>query len=162
MNASEPSTDEGSPRWVTLIHVAIVVLIAAGGLWYWFAKGASINPLADPAAAEAMALVQTHPAKHAPTVLQAVNDRVKSMKERGQGVRLGEWRVEKDGDRPDRYLVKTYIREQGFKDWFEREYLWRVDLKRKRIEPLSLPAEDLMALGDLPPNVLVPPSPLPQ
>ena len=159
MNASEPSTDEGSPRWVTLIHVAIVVLIAAGGLWYWWAKGSSINPLSDPAAAEAMALVQTHPAKHAPTVLQAVNDRVKSMKERGQGVRLGEWRVEKDGDRPDRYLVKTFIREQGFKDWFEREYLWRVDLKRKRIEPLSLPAEDLMALADLPPNVLVPPSP---
>ncbi len=155
-SSTRPSTEE-TPRWVKAIHVAVVVLLAGGALWYWLTKGPSINPMSDPGAAEAMALVQTHPAKQAPTILQAVNERVKGMKERGQGVRLGEWRVEKDGDRPDRYLVKTFIREQGFKDWFEREYLWRVDLKRKRIEPLSMPAEDLMALSDLPANPLVPP-----
>jgi hypothetical protein len=158
MEPTEQASSEGSLRWSTVIHVALMVLLAGGGLWYWLAKPPSINPMSDPGAAEAMALVQTHPAKQAPTLLQAVNDRVKHLKERGRGVRLGEWRVEKDGDRPDRYLVKTFIREQGFKDWFEREYLWRVDLKRKRIEPMSMPAEDLMAVADLPVNPLVPPT----
>jgi hypothetical protein len=161
MLPSEQTSAERSPRWITVMHVAVVVLLAGGALWYWLGKAPAINPMTDPGAAEAMALVQTHPAKQAPTILQAVSERVRHMKERGQGVRLGEWRVEKDGAHPDRYLVKTFIREQGFQDWFEREYLWRVDLKRKRIEPLSLPAEELMALSDLPANPLVPPSPAP-
>jgi hypothetical protein len=161
MTEPTPRADHETPRWVTALHMLFVVLLAGGALWYWLATSGSINPMADPAAAEAMALVQTHPAKQAPTLLQAVGERVKSIKERGQGVRMGEWRVEKDGDRPDRYVVKTFIREQGFKDWFEREYVWRVNLTLKRIEPLSLPAEDLMALSDLPANPLVPPPPVP-
>lgn len=158
----EPERDsesEAASPWVKRIHVAIVVLLLGGGGLYWALKPPALNPMADLRAAEAMALVQTHGAKRAPTLLQAVNERVKQMRERGQGVRLGEWRVEKDGESPDRYLVITFIREQGFRDWFEREYVWRVNLKRKSVEPLSMAAEDLMPLNEVPPNPLAPPTP---
>jgi hypothetical protein len=101
--------------------------------------------MADPRAAEAMALVQTHKARHAPTLRQAMTQRVQGIAARGQGVRLGEWRVERQTD--EIYLVKIDVREQGTRQWFEREYVWRVDLNRKAVAPLSMPAEDLMPPG---------------
>jgi hypothetical protein len=102
--------------------------------------------MADPRAAEAMALVQTHKAQGAPTLRQAMTQRVQGIASRGQGVRLGEWRVEQQRD--DIYLVKIDVREQGTRQWFEREYVWRVDLTKRSVVPLSMPAEDLMPLGE--------------
>ena len=93
-------------------------------------------------AAEAMALVQTHKAQRAPTLRQALTDRVQVLAARGQGVRLGEWRVERE--QGDVYLVKIFLREQGTKQWFEREYTWRVDLGTKSVVALTVPAADLM------------------
>lgn len=98
--------------------------------------------MADARAAEAMALVQTHRAQHAPTLLQAVTDHARMMAAQGRGVRVGEWRVERQAD--EIYLVRVIIREQGTKQWFEREYLWRVDLATRSIQAISLPAMDLM------------------
>lgn len=98
--------------------------------------------MADAQAAEAMALVQTHKAQRAPTLRQALTDRVQAMADRGQGVRLGEWRVERE--RGDVYLVRILVREEGAKQWFEREYIWRVNLDKRSVAALTLPAADLM------------------
>jgi hypothetical protein len=135
--------------WAKLIHFGGAGLLIAAGLAYWLWKPLSLNPMADPQAAEAMALVQTHRARQAPTLRQAVTDRVQAMERRGQGVRVGEWRVEKQqGPRGEFYLVTINIREEGAKQWFEREYVWQVDLANRSIVPLSMPAEDLMPLGE--------------
>ena len=143
--------------FATIMHYAIAALLILGGLAYRYLKPPSLNPMADPRAAEAIALVQTHRAERAPTLLQALTNRVKRIKERGRGVRLGEWRVEHfDGDL---YVVKVWIREEGTKEWFEREYVWRVDLSRRSVAALTDPAANLMPPDVRPPVVLLPPSP---
>jgi len=127
---------------VKLLHYMVVGLLLLGGLAYWFLKPPALNPMADAQAAEAMALVQTHKAQRAPTLRQALTDRVQVLAARGQAVRLGEWRVERE--QGDVYLVKIFLREQGTKQWFEREYTWRVDLGTKSVVALTVPAADLM------------------
>jgi len=127
---------------VKLLHYLVVGLFLLGGLAYWLLKPPTLNPMADAQAAEAMALVQTHKAQRAPTLRQALTDRVQAIAARGQGVRLGEWRVEQE--QGDLYLVKIHLREQGTTQWFEREYTWRVDLGTKSVVALTLPAADLM------------------
>lgn len=123
------------------LHVAVFGLLLVAGLAYWILQPSSINPMADSRAAEAMALVQTHRARHAPTLRQAITDRVQVLAKRGQGVRLGEWRVEREGDR---YLVKIFVREREARSWFEREYLWRVDLDMRSVVAFTQPASELM------------------
>jgi hypothetical protein len=140
--------DRPSSSPVTFIHYLVVVLLVAGGLAYWALKPVRLNPMADPRAAEAMALVQTHRAQQAPTLLQALTDRVQRIADRGQGVKLGEWTVEPEKGREDAYLVKVFVREEGTRQWFEREYVWRVDLAKRSVVPLSMPAEDLMPFGE--------------
>lgn len=139
----------GSPSTVRIVHYAIVGLLVVGGLAYWAMKPPTANPMADPRAAEAMALVQTHRAREAPTLRQALTDRVQAMQARGKGVRMGEWTVEKKRD--DLYLVKVFVREEGSQGgglrWFERDYEWQVDLAKQSVVPMSMPAEDLMPPG---------------
>ena len=150
--------NEATRGWSTsqVVHIVVLGLLVLGGVAYWALTPHSLNPMADPRAAEALALVQTHRARSAPTVLQAVTNRVKTLKERGQGVRLGEWRVQREGDAPDRYLVRIFIREQGTKDWFERDYVWRVRLSTKSVEAVSMPAEDFLPLTPSEPGPPVP------
>ncbi|MGH7230665.1 MAG: hypothetical protein ACREJU_04815 [Nitrospiraceae bacterium] len=143
---SEPleSASSGSPSWSTLIHAVFAGLLVVGGLAYWMLKPPTLNPMSDPLAAEAMALVQTHRAEHAPTIRQAVTDRVKTLADRGQGVRLGEWTVERESE--GTYLVRVWIREKITKGWFEREYLWKVNAAKRMIIPLTVAASDLMPI----------------
>jgi hypothetical protein len=134
------------------LHYGIFLLAAIGALAYWLSRPPSLNPLTDPHAAQALALVQTHRAAGYPTILQAFNERVRLQKERNLGVRLGEWRVQKlDGDRQnpsgERYEVRMNLREQGTNQWFEREFIWHVDLATKRVNAASLPADGLMPEG---------------
>jgi hypothetical protein len=134
------------------LHYGIFLLVAIGALAYWLTRPPSLNPLTDPQAAQALALVQTHRAAGYPTILQAFNERVRLQRERNLGVRLGEWRVQKlDGDRQnpggDRYEVRMNLREQGTNQWFEREFIWHVDLATKRVNAASLPADGLMPEG---------------
>ncbi len=127
------------------IHYGVLVLLAAGVLMYLWLTPPSINPVTDPRAAEALALVQTHRAAGYPTILQAFNERVRIQKARGLGLRLGEWRVIKqDGQR---YEIRINMREQGTTQWFEREFIWHVDLETKRVNAASLPADGLMPEG---------------
>ena len=136
-----PSAEAGSSLSRAL-HYLVGGLLIAGGVGLWWLKPATLNPMADPRAAEAMAMVQTHRAEHAPTLRQALTNRAKVMQERGMGVRVGEWQVEHQGG--DLYLVKVFVREQGAKQWFEREFIWEVNLAKKNIVGVSLPAIDLM------------------
>jgi len=128
-----------------LLHYLAVAVLVLGDLAYWALKAPTVNPMADARAAEAMALVQTHRARHAPTLRQALTERVQGIAARGQGVRLGEWTVQKQKD--EVYLVKVFVREEGSRQWFERDYEWQVDLTRRSVVPMSMPAEDLMPLG---------------
>ena len=127
------------------IHYTVVLLLLAGGLLYWWMKPPTLNPMTDPQAAEALALVQTHRAVGYPTILQAFNERVRIQEGRKLGLRLGEWQVIKQEGQ--RYEVRIYMREQGSTQWFERDFIWHVDLATKRVSAASLPADGLMPDG---------------
>ena len=63
---------------------------------------------------------------------------------------LGYVRRNPDGER---YEVRINLREQGTNQWFEREFIWHVDLVRKRVNAASLPADGLMPEGPDSPQV---------
>lgn len=128
--------------WVRIIHYAIYVLLIIGAIGYIALRPPFADPMSDPEATEAMALVQTHRAQQAPTIRQAITDRVKTLSEKGQGVKLREWRVERES--PGNYLVRVSIREQVTVEWFERNYVWRVDVGKRTVTPLTIPASTLM------------------
>lgn len=140
----EPATEQRAvrPSFITVLHYAVAALLIIGIAGYWYLKPGGISPTSDPRAAKAMALVQTHQAHQAPTLLQALNSLAKKAEDRGKGVRVGEWTVEHVQD--DYYKVQVWIREEGFRQWFERDFAWQVDLSKGRVMPLSDSAAQLM------------------
>ncbi len=140
MDHSPSSAPTASRSFVAVIHYLVVGLLVVGALYYFYTKPPTLNPVVDKRAAEALALVQTHRAIGHPTILQAMNEHVRSMKERGQGVRLGEWRVKQlDGDQ---YEVRVQLRDQSVSgQWFEREFIWHAHLGLKKVNAASLPAD---------------------
>ena len=123
-----------------IIHYAFVAVLVLGVLYYLWMKPPSVNPITDRRAAEALALVQTHQAQGYPTILQAMTEHVRSMSERNQVARLGEWRV-KQLER-DLYEIRVQLRDQGVTgQWFEREFIWHADLALKKVNAASLPAD---------------------
>ena len=125
---------------VKIIHYVVVALLVLGGLVYVWMKPPTLNPMADRRAAEALALVQTHQAIEHPTILQAMTEHVRKKKERGEGSRLGEWRVQQvEGDL---YEVRVQLRDQSVTgQWFEREFIWHAHLGVKKVNAASLPAD---------------------
>ena len=123
-----------------IIHYAVVAVLVLGVLYYLWMKPPSLNPIVDSRAAEALALVQTHRAQGHPTILQAMTEHVRSMSERNQVARLGEWRVKQvEGSQ---YEIRVWLRDQGATDqWFEREFIWHADLALKKVNAASLPAD---------------------
>lgn len=135
-----------------VLHYGIFALLILAGAAYWLSRPATLNPVTDPEAAQALALVQTHRAAGYPSILQAFNERVRIQQDRNLGVRLGQWRVNKLKPDPrtpggDRYEVRINLREEGTTQWFEREFIWHVDLSTKRVNAASLPADGLMPEG---------------
>jgi hypothetical protein len=128
------------PLAVRLMRVAIGVLLLVGGLYYAWRTLPTAPLLQDPREVEALALVQKHPAIGFPSILEAMNEHVRAMKERGQGVRLGEWRVKQvDGTI---YEIRVQLRDQSVRgQWFEREFIWHAHLDFKRVNAASLPAD---------------------
>ena len=132
--------------WVKIVHYVVFGLLAVGAVAYVLLRPSFLDPMSDPEAAEAMALVQTHRAQQSPTIRQAISERVKGLSDKGKGVNLREWRVEREPS--GTYLVRVSIREQVSVEWFERNYLWRVDIAKRSIIPLTIPASTLMPVGE--------------
>ena len=128
--------------WVKIVHYGVFGLLAIGAIAYVLLRPPFLDPMSDPEAAEAMALVQTHRAQQSPTIRQAISERVKELSDKGRGVNLREWRVEREPS--GAYLVRVSIREQVTVEWFERNYLWRVDVAKRSVIPLTIPASTLM------------------
>jgi hypothetical protein len=157
-NGSTTTSPSGSSHAVRVIHYAVVAIFALGALYYFAMQPATLNPVLDRRAAEALALVQTHRALGHPTILQAMNEHVRSMKDRGQGVRLGEWRVNQvEGDL---YEVRVQLRDQSVSgQWFEREFIWHAHLGLKKVNAASLPADGVTPKepdAELPSNLPMP------
>ena len=125
---------------VRLIRYAIAAVLLLGGIYYAWTTLPSTTPSRESREAEALALVQSYPAIGHPTILQAMNEHVRVMKDRGQGVRLGEWRVKHvEGDI---YEIRVQLRDQGMRgQWFEREFIWHAHLELKKVNAASLPAD---------------------
>ena len=136
--------------WVKIIHYGVFGLLAVGATAYVLLRPSFLDPMSNPEAAEAMALVQTHRAQQSPTIRQAISDRVKGLSDKGKGVNLREWRVEREPS--GTYLVRVSIREQTSVEWFERTYLWRVDVAKRSVIPLTIPASNLMPSEEIGPQ----------
>ncbi|OQW36774.1 MAG: hypothetical protein A4E19_21350 [Nitrospira sp. SG-bin1] len=137
MTDSSPFTR--SPGTHVIQYAAVAVLLL-GVLYYAWTTLSPATPSRDEREAEALAMVQNHPAIGHPTILQAMNEHVRGMKDRGQGVRLGEWRVKRvDGNI---YEIRIQLRDQSVRgQWFEREFIWHAHLDLKKVNAASLPAD---------------------
>lgn len=126
---------------IRVIQVVALAVLVLGGLYYaWTGLPRANQVPLDKRQAEALTLVQSSPAIGAGTILEAMNEHVRSMKDRGQGVRLGEWRVAHvEGDI---YEIRVQLRDQSVRgQWFEREYIWHAHLAQKKVNAASLPAD---------------------
>jgi hypothetical protein len=125
---------------IRAVQFAVLLVLVLGGVFYvWTGVPVSKQPR-DDREAEALALVQASPAIGARTILEAMNEHVRSMKERGQGVRLGEWRVHHVEN--DIYEIRVQLRDQSVRgQWFEREFIWHAHLALKKVNAASLPAD---------------------
>ena len=160
IDSSRSPASSPSSSWVRTLHYAVVAALVLGGLYYFVTKPPSLNPVVDKQAAEALAMVQTHQAIGYPTILQAMNEHVRSKKERGQGVRLGEWRVKQvEGDI---YEIRVQLRDQSVSgQWFEREFIWHAHLGKKKVNAASIPADGVTPMAPESDRPQTPAPPLP-
>ncbi len=104
--------------------------------------------MADPKAAHALALVQTHPARNAPSIRQAIDGIMQDNQKPGRSPSASEWTVQRNNRTPDRqgYVVRVEVRLPGDQPhrWIEWEYLWLVQLSPEAVIPLSRPASEVM------------------
>ncbi len=123
-----------------IIHYAAVAVLLLGAVYYLWMQPPSLKPVVEGRAAEALTMVQTYQAIGYPTILQAMTEHVRSMKERDRVSRLGEWRVKQvEGDL---YEIRVQLRDQGATgQWFEREFIWHADLALKKVNAASLSAD---------------------
>src|SRR2546422_1189557 len=135
---------EARPRARAIVWVewGAVVLLLAGVAAYLIWK--PLDPMADPRAAQALALVQTHPARTAPSVRQAIDAIVKANRKGDRTSMVGDWTVR--NDERNGYLVRVVVRLPGdeIRRWVEWEYLWRGRLCPPAGIPLSRPAVEVM------------------
>jgi len=123
-----------------IIQYAVVAVLLLGGLYYAWIPLPSSAPSRTAREAEALALVQNHPAIGFPSIFEAMSEHVRAMKSRGQGVRLGEWRVKQVEGQI--YEIRVQLRDQSVRgQWFEREFIWHAHLDLKKVNAASLPAD---------------------
>jgi hypothetical protein len=129
----------------------ILLLCLGIGLYllYLFIQPTPYRLPDDPQALESLELVKNHLSRQGYTLAEAVQLLVDDLEAKGIPFREGEWQVASQGE--DKYVVRKIIREKGSKEWIEREYAWRVDIKEKSIRVISLAAQQLMPFENLPP-----------
>lgn len=132
-----------------LTGVGILVVLIVAGFVFSRPQGGTPDVPDDPEAHEALELVRSHPARNAPTLEDAINTYVATLKAQGTPLHRGEWQVGKE--RPGVYAVRMLVREKGFNEWIEREFAWRVTLKDKTVRVISLAAIHFMPFHELPP-----------
>src|SRR3989449_3456056 len=138
--------DERSPppraRTMVWLEWGAVVLRFVGVAAYLIWK--PLDPMTDPRAAQAVALVQTHPARTAPSIRQAIDAIVKANRRGDRTSVVGDWTVR--NDERNGYLVRVVERLPGddMRRWVEWEYLWRVRLCSPSVVPLSPPAVEFI------------------
>jgi hypothetical protein len=146
MSSAPDDQAESRPRWVRWIEWSLVVAMIGGIGGYLFWK--PLNPMADPNAAQALALVQTHPARSAPSIRQALDQIMQANHKPDRSSSMGDWTVQRNNRTEDRegYLVRVELRLPGDQRhrWLEWEYLWLVRLSPEAIVPLSRPAAEVM------------------
>jgi len=107
-----------------------------------------LNPMADPKAAQALALVQTHQARTAPTIRQAIDAIMRDNAKPGRSASMSDWTVQRNNVTQDRkgYLVRVNVRLPGDQAnrWIEWEYLWLVGLTPESVTALSRQAVEVM------------------
>ncbi len=129
--------------------IVILVLIMVTSFFYSRPEGGTPNIPDDPKAHEALQLVQSHPARNAPTLEHAVEQYLRELEAKGTPFHKGEWQVGEE--QPGVYAVRILIREKGFNQWIEREFAWRVMMKDQTIRVISLAAKHFMPFHELPP-----------
>src|SRR2546421_3467762 len=138
--------DERSPppraRTMVWLEWGAVALLFVGVAAYVIWK--PLDPMADPRAAQALALVQPHPARSTPTIRQAIDAIVKASRKDDRTPVVGDWTVR--ADERNGYLVRVVVRLPGEEKlrWVEWDYLWRVRLSPQTVSPLSMPALEIM------------------
>ena len=141
-NDSSTSSVPSSFTMVKIIRYAGMAVLVLGVMYYVWLQPPSPTPIVDSRAAEALALVQNSRAIGYPTILQAMTEHVRTMRERNLAARLGEWRVKQvEGDL---YEIRVQLRDQGVTgQWFEREFIWHADLALKKVNAASLVADGI-------------------
>jgi len=129
-------------RAMVWLEWGAVVLLLVGIAVYLVWK--PLDPMADPRAAQALALVQTHPARTAPSIRQAIDAIVKANRKGDRAPMVGDWTVR--ADERNGYLVRVVVRLPGDERprWIEWDYLWRVRLSPQAVVPLTRPAAEIM------------------
>lgn len=104
--------------------------------------------MANPDAARALALVQTHPARHATTIRQELDSIVQGSRKGNRSPSIGEWTVQHNNLTPDRegYVVRVELRLPGDQEnrWVEWEYAWLVRVSPASVVALTRPATEVM------------------
>ena len=146
MSPAPRQDTERRPGWVRWVEWGLVVALVGGIAGYLVWK--PLNPMADPKAAHALVLVQTHPARSAPSIRQAIDGIVHDNEKPGRSPSVGVWTVQRNSRTQDRegYLVRVEVRLPGDQPrrWIEWEYLWLVRLSPEEVLPLSRPAAEVM------------------
>ncbi len=132
-----------------ILGLMVLGVLIVAGFVYSRPEGRIPDIPDDPHAQEALRLVQSHPARTAPTLEAAVDRYIRELEAKGTPFRKGEWQVAEE--QPGVYAVRILIREKGFNQWIEREFAWRVTLKDKTIHVISLAAKHFMPFHELPP-----------
>ncbi len=133
-------------RLLVWIEWGAVVLLVGGVAGYLLWK--PLDPMGDQQAAQALALVQTHPARSAPSVRQAIDLIMKANHTADRSPSIGDWTVRRDERANERnnYRVGVVVRLPGNQKnrWIEWEYLWLVRLSPPTVIPMSRPAVEIM------------------
>ena len=150
MNRSKIDSDANSgpnrAAWVRWLEWgALAALILGVGVYIVWKP---LNPMANPDAAHALALVQTHSARHAGTIRQELDSILQGGRKGARSPSMGEWTVQRNNVTPDRdgYVVRVELRLPGDQEgrWVEWEYVWLVRLSPRSVVALTRPATEVM------------------